>query len=187
MQRTMEAFTTQANFYTAAYRMRHKDGHYIWVEATSTIVRDPVSGIPVEIVGTVRDITERKQAEEALRHSEERLKMMLQGTRAGTWEWFVQSGETHFNERWAEIIGYTLDELAPISIQTWLDAAHPDDLKYSGELLEKHFAGETAYYDCEARMKHKDGHWVWVWDRGMVLEWTKEGKPLRMLGSVDVW
>ncbi|MBL8163763.1 MAG: PAS domain S-box protein, partial [Anaerolineae bacterium] len=139
------------------------------------------------IVGIIRDISERKRAERALRQSEERLQMMLTGTRAGTWEWFVQTGKTTFNERWAEIVGYTLDELAPISIDTWTRLAHPDDLQVSGQLLEKHFSGELGYYDCEARMKHKDGHWVWVWDRGMVLEWTPDGKPLRMLGThVDI-
>jgi PAS domain S-box-containing protein len=88
-----------------------------------------------------------------------------------------------FSDRWAEIIGYTLDELAPVSIETWMKFAHPDDLKLSGELLERHFAGELDYYECESRMRHKDGHWVWVLDRGKVSSWTAEGKPLLMYGT----
>lgn len=112
-----------------------------------------------------------------------RLSEIIWGTNIGTWEWNVQTGETRFNARWAEIIGYTLDELAPISIDTWIDHAHPDDLKRSGALLEKNFSGELSYYECEVRMRHKDGHWVWVLDRGKVVEWTDEGKPLRMTGT----
>ncbi|WP_372986145.1 PAS domain-containing protein [Marinobacter sp.] len=68
-----------------------------------------------------------------------RLKTILEGTRAGTWEWNVQTGETVFNERWARIIGYTLEELQPVSIETWLKFAHPDDLAESEKRLQAHF------------------------------------------------
>jgi len=95
----------------------------------------------------------------------------------------VQTRETVFNEKWAEIIGYTLEELSPISIDTWEKHIHPDDLKKSNEVLEKHFAGETDYYTCEVRMKHKNGSWVWILDRGKVFEWTNDGKPHRMAGT----
>jgi len=112
---------------------------------------------------------------------------VISGTRIGIWDWNVQTGETLFNERWAEIIGYTLEELQPISIETWMKHAHPEDLEWSNKLLNSHFSGETSYYDCQARMRHKDGHWVWVHDRGKVFEWDKEGRPLRMCGShIDI-
>ncbi|MDP3334775.1 MAG: PAS domain S-box protein, partial [Methylococcaceae bacterium] len=86
-------------------------------------------------------------------------------------------------EYWANIIGYELSELEPISIETWMKFVHPDDAKVSGELLEKHFSGELAYYECEARMRHKDGRWIWVLDRGKVTAWTPDGKPLLMSGT----
>ena len=101
----------------------------------------------------------------------------------GTWRWDVQTGQTQFNELWAEIVGYTLAELAPINIQTWLSLAHPDDLKDSEVLVQKNFEGSLDYYDCECRMRHKNGSWVWVQDRGKVAEWTAEGKPLIMTGT----
>jgi len=115
--------------------------------------------------------------------SERRLRSIIDGTRIGTWEWNVQTGETVFNERWAEIVGYTLAELEPVNIRTWRDLAHPDDLRESTAMLEKHFAGETDYYDMQCRMRHKDGHWVWVHDRGRVVSWTEDGKPLLMSGT----
>ncbi|MCF7876218.1 diguanylate cyclase, partial [Candidatus Bipolaricaulota bacterium] len=102
---------------------------------------------------------------------------------AGIWDWNVQTGEVVFDERWAEIAGYTLEELRPVTIETWEELAHPEDLKRSEELLEKHFNGETEVYECEARMKHKSGDWVWVLDRGRVVEWDEEGKPVRMVGT----
>ena len=129
------------------------------------------------------DITRRKQFEETIANDKRRLFDILKGTNAGTWEWNIQSGETIFNERWAEIIGYTLDEISPVSIDTWMKFTHPDDLKKSGELLEKHFKGDLDYYECEARMKHKNGDWVWVSDRGRVREWSEDGKPLMMFGT----
>ncbi|WP_460565371.1 MASE3 domain-containing protein [Hydrogenophaga aquatica] len=112
-----------------------------------------------------------------------RLDNIIAGTRAGTWEWNVQTGETRFNERWAGIVGYRLSELEPVSIETWGRLSHPDDLARSNEALQAHFNQQADFYDCEVRMRHKDGHWIWVHDRGRVREWTADGKPLWMFGT----
>jgi PAS domain S-box-containing protein len=130
-----------------------------------------------------KTVAKRRRAEEALRGERERLAGILRGTNAGTWEWSVQTGEVVFNQRWAEILGYDLEEISPTSIETWMEFCHPDDLKVSSELLERHFRGEVDYYECEARMRHKNGDWVWVLDRGRVVTWTNDGKPLRMMGT----
>jgi diguanylate cyclase (GGDEF)-like protein len=61
--------------------------------------------------------------------------------------------------------------------------AHPDDLEESGRLLEEHWAGGAEYYIFESRMKHKDGHWIWVYDTGQVIEWESNGAPKRMIGT----
>ncbi|MEE4295583.1 MAG: EAL domain-containing protein, partial [Wenzhouxiangella sp.] len=113
----------------------------------------------------------------------QRLQDVLEATETATWEWNVQTGEARFSRRWAEIIGYTLEELEPISIQTWADYSHPDDLTRSDELLKEHFEGRSSLYSHEARMKHKSGEWVWVFDRGRLIEWTADGKPLWMYGT----
>lgn len=130
-----------------------------------------------------RENIKARRAVGQLAEERRRLDGILEGTRAGTWEWHVPSGQTVFNERWAEMIGYTLDELKPLSIETWSQLAHPDDLRRANELLQRHFDGELAYYECECRMRHKDGHWVWVLDRGRLIERTPQGKPLLMLGT----
>ncbi len=129
------------------------------------------------------DITVQKQAEADMRASKERLSRVLEASRVGIWEWNVQTGQTVFDARWAEIVGYTLEELEPVSIQTWATLAHPEDLQHSQDRLQEHFSGTSPYYDLECRMRHRDGHWVWVHDRGKVVLWTEDGKPLLMTGT----
>jgi PAS domain S-box-containing protein len=160
--------------------LQAKDGQLIPVE--TRVVRGHWNGQPA-LFGLSHDITERVEAEQRLTNEQQRLSNILWGTGAGTWEWNVQTGETRFNERWAEIVGYRLEELAPVNIDTWMRLAHPDDLGQSGELLARHFSGETDHYECEARMRHKDGHWVWVLDRGKVVSRTPDGQPEWMAGT----
>jgi PAS domain S-box-containing protein len=129
-------------------------------------------------------IAERKKAEKVLKESEKRLDLALKGTNVGLWDWNVQTGKMIVDERWANIVGCTLKELSPISIETWDKLTHPHDLKRSYELFESHFARKTEYYQCEARMEHKNGEWVWVFAQGKVFEWDKDGRPLRMAGTL---
>lgn len=135
------------------------------------------------IAALLRALCLRKKTQATLTRERERLASILEGTNVGTWEWNVQTGETVFNERWAEIIGYTLAEISPVSLQTWERFTHPDDLAASTALLERHFRGELAYYECEARMRHKEGGWIWILDRGRVSTRTADGKPLLMQGT----
>lgn len=132
-----------------------------------------------------QEIQDRLQeyAHEKLLASEQMYRSVLEGTRIGTWQWNVQTGETIFNERWANIIGYQLDELGVVSIDTWLSFAHPDDLAESNRLLQEHFDGQSPFYDYKCRMRHKNGDYVWVHDRGQVVSWTEDGRPLVMYGT----
>ncbi len=130
-----------------------------------------------------QDIVTLKDIEVKLMEEERRLKGVIEGTNVGTWEWNVLTGETTFNERWAEIIGYTLAELEPLSIKTWETLVHPEDLKKSNDHLLEIFSREKTYYDIECRMKHKNGEWIWVRDRGKVTEWTQDCKAIKMAGT----
>ena len=157
--------------------------------ATGEIRTVEVHSSPIDVKGSkvlfsvIHDITDRKKLYQELIDEKRRLADIIQGTNAGTWEWNIQTGETIFNEQWAQMLGYTLDEISPVSIETWIKFAHPDDLRISGELLEKHFKGELDYYSFESRMKHKNGEWIWVLDRGKVHAWDDAGKPLLMSGT----
>ena len=129
------------------------------------------------------DITKEKSQLAELQKSKDRLANILEGTNVGTWEWNVQTGETVFNERWAAIIGYTLNEISPVSIETWIRFVHVDDLKQSESQLQQVFEKVLDYYDVECRMKHKNGSWVWVQDRGKVTMWSADGKPIIVSGT----
>lgn len=164
------------------YQMLHKDGHVVEVRLSATLERDDEQK-PLWSVAVLEDVTAQKRAEQRLMRSRDRMQSILDGTNVGTWEWNVKTGETRFNDRWAEIIGYQLHELMPVSIETWTGVTHPDDLANSFELIEKHFRGEADFYDCDCRVRHRDGHWVWVRDRGRVAEWDKDGNPVWMMGT----
>ncbi|MDO9256106.1 MAG: PAS domain S-box protein [Bacteroidales bacterium] len=157
------------------------DGSIFPTEIVSTIFSDPTGQLHSNIF--FQDISKRKLAEEALQHEQWRLQSIIEGTNLGTWEWNVQTGKTIFNEQWAQLTGYSLKELQHLNISAWEKYTHPDDLKQSRELLLKHFSGELPYYDTECRMKHRDGQWVWVHDRGQVITRTADGKPLMMFGT----
>ena len=130
-------------------------------------------------------LLEQKVAERTaeLQEEQERLANIIAGTDVGTWEWKVQDGKLEINQRWAEIIGRTRDELEPVSFHTWREHSHPEDLAEASERLERHFRGESADYECEIRMRHKDGHWVWVLARGKVNARAQDGTPTRMSGT----
>lgn len=100
----------------------------------------------------------------------------------GTWEWNVQTGAVIFNRRWAEMAGYALEELSPLSVDTWVGMVHPDDLARTNTLLDLHFRGLSPIYECECRLRHKNGEWIWILTRGKILTRTTEGAPLLMCG-----
>lgn len=120
---------------------------------------------------------------------QERIKLqeIIDATRAGTWEWNVQTDACVFNERWADMLGYTLHELQPVSIETWKSLTHPDDQARAMRTLEQHFSDHEDYYEIDFRMRHKDGRWIWISDRGKVVSRTQEGQPLIMRGThIDI-
>ncbi|CAM4031692.1 PAS domain-containing protein [Vreelandella rituensis] len=156
------------------------DGKAVIVKVSLLVLDSHEEG---RVVVTWHDITEYKHTLQALSEQREALENILWGTGAGTWEWNVQTGETRFNERWAEMVGYSLASLEPTTIDTWMALAHPDDLKQSERALTEHFSGEKPSYDLEARMRHRDGHWIWVQDRGKVVSRTPEGEPLWVVGT----
>ena len=137
----------------------------------------------LQLVGeTIVHALDRDRAEKALTGQTERLNRIIYSTNVGTWEWNIQTGETILNSRWAEITGYTIEEIAPFSIKMWNQLYHPDDVKNSDELLRECFTNEKVYYSYEARVKHKNGSWVWVQDMGNVATWTEKGDPEWMYG-----
>ena len=125
----------------------------------------------------------RKDAEERLEATKQRLVNIITATQVGTWERNIQTGTMLVNERWASMLGYTLEELEPISRRTWFHLTHPDDVEQADILEQLHFEEKIPMYECKLRMQHKDGHWVWLLTRGSLLSRTASGEPEWMAGS----
>ncbi|WP_160114733.1 PAS domain-containing sensor histidine kinase [Aquimarina sp. AU474] len=163
-------------------RYRHKQGHTVWIQCRGIILRDD-QGKPRKMLGAHTDITKIKKAEEDLKQQIDNYMHIIEGTGLGTWQWNVKTGETILNQKWAEIIGYTLAELEPIALDTWVKHSTVEDQEKSNKLLKDHFVNNTPFYECEFKMKHKNGEWIWVLDRGKVVSWDAEGNPEWMVGS----
>ena len=117
----------------------------------------------------------------ALHESQERLELALSGADLGLWDWNVATGEVVFNDRWAEMLGYRLDEIKP-HVDTWAKLVHPDDLDDVQRVLQNHLDGKTDFYETVHRMRAKDGSWRWILDLGKVVERAEDGTPLRATG-----
>ena len=135
------------------------------------------------MVRTYTDVTPYVQAQEALRDERQRLQWVLEATRPGIWETNLETGEMRINERWAQMLGYTIAELEPVRLDTWRTLVHPQDLAHAEHLLQQHWDQASAYYECDLRMRHRDGHWVWVNDRGQVHRRDEQGRALFMSGT----
>jgi PAS domain S-box-containing protein len=133
------------------------------------------------IVGNRIEITELKTATEALAASEQRWHLAVSGANDGIWDWEPQSGKVYFSERWKTILGYSGDEIGD-TLEEWISRIHPDDLERAMAEVQKHLRGETAFYECEHRLRCKNGDYKWILDRGRA-QIDEDGQPLRVAGS----
>jgi PAS domain S-box-containing protein len=168
---------------------RSKDGRDFWVETEV----QPLLDARGELIGFMEigtDITDKRRTllqlqattdELALQHR--RLDSILNGTNAGSWEWNVQTEVTFVNERWAGILGMTLEELGPVTPQRWAGLLHPCDLPAVQRALGQHLRGDCDPYECEFRMRHKEGRWVWVQARGRTATRSSDGQPEWVAGT----
>jgi PAS domain S-box-containing protein len=167
--------------YEAEFRLRHKDGHYVHVLSRGFPVRRQPGGPVVRIVGTHLDLTERRQAEAALRENEERLKFAFAGAQEGVWDWNLETGDVVYSSRWKEMLGYADDEIAP-HISAWEQLLHPDDVELADRVHQSVKAGGETY-EGEFRLRHKDGHYVEVLSRGYPVRRTPGGPVVRIVGT----
>lgn len=130
----------------------------------------------------VRLVAQRERATLALAQSREQLELALAGGELGTWDWDLSSGKVIVSDRWAAMLGYRPSEFEA-SAEAWQQRAHPDDRPVADAALQAHLAGDAPSYECEYRMQHRDGHWVWVHDRGKVVQRAADGVAQRMVGT----
>ena len=139
----------------------------------------PGDGEPRYLVA--RDVTEQRKDAERLASSEQQLSLAIRGAALGLWDWQVATGEVHVNERWAEMLGYRVEQIEP-HLDSWRALVHPDDWAAIDAALLPHLRGDTDSYRCEHRLRHREGHWIWVLDAGQVVERDEQGRAVRALG-----
>jgi PAS domain S-box-containing protein len=160
-------------------RYRCRDGQYRFIEWRST----PHGNL---IYAAARDITDRKLIEEALRESETRLRLTIESSKVGTWDWDIPTGKVIFNRYCAEMLGYSLEDVDQ-HISYWEKLTHPDDLPELKEILAGHLSGKSDFYKTDHRVKTNSGGWKWVMDRGKTIRWDDQGNPLQITGTrVDI-
>ena len=160
-----------------------KDGTRFPAEVWSTKLE--VDGEP-RYLALARDITERVERKQKLQRLKERLELAVEGAGVGVWDWNMQTDAVEFNEQWAAMLGYSLDDIEP-HLDAWEQRVHPEDLQTVKKALSAHKAGEVAHYDCEHRIKTADGNWKWIRDIGKIVDRDDNGEPLRAVGiHIDV-
>ena len=172
-----------ANFLPAEqqieFRIIHKNRQVKWVALTAQLTQ--IQNLSIEITGTLRDITDRVITQQALTESEERYELVASSFNDGIWDWNLSNNEVYLSPRWKEMLGYSPAEL-PNALTTWTDLVHPDDLESALESVKKFLDSHDTFYESIHRLKHKQGEWLWILDRGIAVR-DKSGKPTRIYGS----
>ena len=160
------------------------DGAVSWINVNAAPFLD-AAGEPEGVVGTFTDITARKQAEDALRESEQRFSLALEGTGAGLWDWDMVKDQVVYSTQWKRMLGYE-DEEVEDAFAGWQSLWHPDDRTRIEEALDDYLSGRTSHYEVVHRLRHKDGAWRWIVTRGGIMRGSA-GQPLRWVGTnVDI-
>lgn len=145
------------------------------------ISRQLFNPLRAQTLALQREAAERQRAVEALRENEQRLELALKGANYALWDWDIPSGKVTRNERWPAMLGYNPREIEP-HVNAWWSRCHPDDLAATKAALDAHFSGQTPFYEAEYRVRTRSGDWLWVYDRGQIVERDEQGAPRRIIG-----
>jgi len=170
----------------AAYEVVPKEGPggvtIGWLDLYSFPIFDTATGQLKGVIEYVRDITERKMAEEALRASEERFRLTLDATTDGIWDYSLITGKSYYDRNWAKVLGYTAEDMNN-PLLSWKRLLHPEDKERALAAADDNMSGRNKQYNVEFRLRNKAGEWQWILSRGKVVEWDENGNPLRAVGT----
>lgn len=177
-----EVFSGAVDTYRFEKRYVRSDGTPFWVLLSGSVIRDRDNGRPLYLVSQVEDIDQRKRAQARVAEAETRWNFALATAGQGAWDVDLRAGKARYSATWTTMLGYGEDELDD-EPGRWLTMVHPDDRARVEAADRAHIAGETDLFEAEFRMRHKEGHWVWILDRGKVTERDAEGRMVRAIGT----
>jgi PAS domain S-box-containing protein len=158
-----------------------KDGTPVWVNLTVAKQAD-AAGNPTRLVAAIEAIDDRKQTELALKQSEERLQLALEGSGDGLWDWNLDTDELYLSPRWLQMLGYEREDL-PGNARVWEQLIHPDDRLWVMNLLTAHLQDSTVHCAFDYRLRTKSGNWKWIANYGKVVVRDRNGRAVRMSGT----
>lgn len=158
---------------------RKKDGTIFPIEIS---LSEGFVGESHFFTGILRDITHKKEFEQALQESRRRLELALESAELGSWDWDIKTGRLYYDQRWLDMLGYDKSDVE-FHIRSREKLIHPDDIKNACHAMDCHLKGLTPFYKSEHRMLSKSGDWVWVRVQAKIVEYGKQGEPLRMAGT----
>jgi PAS domain S-box-containing protein len=164
------------------YRIRAKNGQYRWTLDHARVVAWDSSGQAMRMSGTLKDIHERKMAEEALRQSDERFKYAMDATQDGLWDWDMTTNEMYFSPGYYRMLGYELDAF-PMTRDEWGKRAHPEDLERTRRAVDDCKENRARNVEVEFRLLAANGEWRTILSRGRVVKRDAQGNALRMVGT----
>lgn len=167
--------------YTFVGRHLHKNGGEIAVEINTTHFEHQGQTYFLSIA---RDVNKRLALEKDLQTKENSIWFALNEASDGLWEWEVDTGHVFFSPQLNKMLGYGPNEMEPV-IETWTRNVHPDDLQMVMQVMQDYHQGLRGVYEVEYRLRNRNGHYLWVHDRGKVCQRDDDGKPLRMVGMVQ--
>ncbi len=168
------------SFKNLEHKIVWPDGRITWQRVSGEPMFDRFGKL-VGYRGTAQDITELLEMRREADKQRERLFAALEGAELGLWEWNIESNSTLYDERFLQMLGYTPEEKA-FDVDSWSERVHPDDIGQVLEATQKHLQGDTEIYEMEYRLKHKNGHYIWIFNAGKVVARDEEGKPVQMAG-----
>lgn len=163
------------------YEFYSEQGEKKFVRSVGRPVCDE-SGTVVKLVGTFQDVTTFKEKELEAQSMANVLDLALEGAQLGVWDWYLDTNNVNFDRRWAEMLGLDHKEIE-MSLSTWESRVHPDDLARVYEDIKKYMDGETDTYENIHRMKHAEGYWVYILDKGRFSNFDENGKPIQFTGT----
>jgi PAS domain S-box-containing protein len=184
VEQVLQQSTQSGKVFSIDLRMKMKSGEWRWVCTRGKAVELDADGKTQRMVGTLSDITERKQAEGQLREISRRFHLAAASAKAGVWDWNLHTNEMIWDERMYELYGLTHDDF-PGGIQAWERGLHSDDASRAIEECQAALRGERVF-DTEFRINHPDGTVVYIKANGLVMR-DEKGTPLRMIGlNIDI-
>lgn len=162
---------------------RAKNGHLYWVHSTIVPILN-ADKKPESYIAIRTDISERKRSELAEKANRERLELVFESTGVGIWEWSEKTNLIEVNESWANIAGFHENSFQILNFESWCHMIHPDDLEKFNTSLFNHLKDNSINYECEIRIRHKNGHWLWVLSSGRAVDRNENGYVTRMIGTL---